>query len=233
MSIIKILTILLLFPFSYSLFSNQEFDFEKYKKYQVTDEKKIEQLNLKGLQEDINYLQNDLIDSRVKIQNLSEKIEALTIELDVIRNEKIHFNCKCLRKDFYTINTGSGMLFISIKEVKPYLNGYRLSLEIGNPNFVTYINPEINLSWNISFQQHWKNQSEAKEKQKTTKEKIQIPFWKDTLQEKSYCALKRFLPGIWNEIEIDIPNVTLDQLEYCELSIKAGTVILSKDIRVQ
>lgn len=233
MSIIKFITIILLSPFSCSLFSNQEFDFDKYKKYQVTDEKKIEQLNLQGLQADINYLQNDLIDSRVKIQNLSEKIDALNIELDILRNENIHFNCKYLRKEFYTINIGSGVLFVSIKEAKPYLNGYRLSLEIGNPNFATYINPEINLSWNISFHQHWKNQSEAMEKQKNTKEKIQIPLWEDTLQKKSYCSLKRFLPGIWNEVEIDIPNVTLDQLECCELSIKAGTVILSKDTRVQ
>lgn len=234
MNIIKFLTITLLFPFSSSLLvSNQEFPFEKWKKYQVTDEKKIEQINLESSQTDINYLQKDVIDNSVKIQKLSEQIDALTIELSVVRKEKIYFNCKDLQNACHTINTGNGMLFVSVKEAKPYLNGYRISLDIGNPNFVTYINPEINLSWNISFQQFWKNRTEARERQKNTDEKIQIPSWEDTLQKKSYCVIKRFLPGIWNEIDIDIPNVTLNQLEDCELSIKAGTVTLSKDPRIQ
>lgn len=242
MSIIKLLTKILLFSFTsisfFPDFSDKKSTLKDFEQYKIdTKEITVNDPNL-----DIEYLQYDVISNREATQKVSDKIDALTIKLDELtieldilkeKGKYVYFNCKDLRKGFIEINSDSGILYVSIKEVKPYLDGYKIILAIGNPSLVTYINPEINLSWNITPHKQWEKQYEFIKNQKNNKEKLPFPLWKDTLQEKSYCANKRLLPGVWNEIELDIPNVTIDQLEYCTLSIITGTALLSTDNRIQ
>lgn len=234
MNIIQLLTIILSLPIaSFKLIPEKEITSEKSKEYKVTDENIIEEINLENLQTKIDNLEYDLNGYKYDIESLTKKVDDISFELWELRDDKIYFNCKELKKGFQVLKTQNGSLFVDIKEVKPYLNGYKISLNIGNPNLVTYINPEINVSWNISLDKYFDVRSKMLEKQKESKEKIRIPLWTDTLQTKSYCSMKRLLPGIWNEIEIDIPYATLDQLERCTLSITTGTIILSKDTRIQ
>lgn len=234
MSIIKLLTTILLFSLTsisfFPNFSKKKSPFNEFEQYRIKSKK----IPINDPRLDIKYLQNDVIDNRVEIQKLSEKLDDLTIELNFLKekDKDITFNCRDLRKGFATINADNGILYVSVKEVKPYVDGYKITLAIGNPNLVTYINPEINLSWNISFQKYWETRKKAHEIKKDSKEKTEIPSWEDTLQKKSYCVNKRFLPGIWNEIELHIPNTTIDQLEHCTLSITTGTVLLSTDNRI-
>lgn len=231
MHIINFLTIILLFPLSsISFFSENELSFKEFEKYKVKEEK-LELDNL--LIDEIDHLRESLLDNSTEIQELSHRLDDCFLELDILKANEIRFNCKELSKVFDKLNTESGSFFIHIKEVKPYLNGYKIILHIGNPNLVTYINPEINLTWNFSINKYLEFTSKILEKQKDSKEKIFMPAWEDTLKTKNYCVMKRLLPGVWNEIEIDIPDVTLDQLEDCTLSLKIGTVILSKDTRIK
>lgn len=241
MSIIKVLTKILLFSFTsisfFPDFSDKKSTLKDFEQYRI-DSKEI---TVNDPKLDIEYLQYDVISNKTEIQKASEKVDDLTVKLDELnieldilkeKNKYAYFNCKDLKKGFTVINADSGILYVSIKEVKPYLDGYKITLAIGNPNLVTYINPEINLSWNIPPHKQWEKQYAFIKNKENTKENLPFPLWKDTLQQKSYCANKRFLPGIWNEIELDIANVTIDQLEYCTLSITTGTVLLSLDNRI-
>lgn len=234
MSIIKLLTTILLFSLTsisfFPNFSKKKSPFKEFEQYRIKSKK----IPINDPQLDIKYLQNDVIDNRVEIQKLNKQLDNLTIEFNIHKekDKEIDFNCRDPKKGFATINTDGGILYVSVKEVKPYIDGYKINLSIGNPNLVTYINPEINLSWNISFQKFLENRKKAYERIENSKEQIKIPSWEDTLQKKSYCINKRFLPGIWNEIELHIPNTTIDQLEHCTLSITTGTVLLSTDNRI-
>lgn len=221
MNKIKFFSIVLLFPLlSFSLFSKEEFSLEKY---EIKDEKMLQKIKLDSLQTDIYDLQEKLTKNQSNIDYLSQRISDLQVDLNLLKRTEIYFNCKELSKGFQQINTNSGILFVDVKEVTPYLNGCKVSLVIGNPNLITYVNPEINLTWNTSILKYFK----------AIEEKIDVPLWESTLQKKSYCSMKKLLPGVWNEIELDIPNVTLDQLEHCTLSITTGVILLSKDTRNQ
>jgi uncharacterized small protein (DUF1192 family) len=99
----------------------------------------------------------------VNVQPLRESQTALEARVDeqskrlvTLSNELIRLSTKlsdntailnAAESEFRTVSTGLGDVYVSIKDVEPYGDGYRLTLDLGNPSAATLIEGEGSVGW--------------------------------------------------------------------------------------
>lgn len=108
---------------------------------------------------------------------------------------------------FQTVYSSYGMFFVSVKDVQPYLDGYKITFEIGNPGNVTYTNPKITLKWGLDL-----NNENLDELNK--------------IKEREFNILKDLERGYWNKIEIFVNPLKSNELGFLDFSIETPTIKL-------
>ena len=106
------------------------------------------------------------------------------------------------------IDTATGMFFISVREVEPVQGGYRLSLQIGNPNYADFRDFTLRLVWGS----RWNPNS-----------KLTYEQWRDSLTGAQYSFKGKLERGKWNPIDIEMVPATKADLAYieCELGVSS------------
>jgi len=149
--------------------------------------------------------QTSLQDFSLRFQNnLQERMKALderVVILDIVS------------KEYRKIDTNSGHFLITIKKVQPaVLEGYyRLTFNIGNPNYASYSGIKLNLRWGESF----KGGVQTYEQ------------WQNTLVSSKYSYNAKIPPGSWIEFFVDVPVQSTKELEYMECSMGVETIELN------
>lgn len=211
-----------------------------------------------SLESKIELLETELEDQRNDNRDLFEAQRKdhwdlldriVTLEDDEVAKYHASF---CISEDisdgYQVIETSSGTFLISIKEIKPYLSGYKIVFTIGNPSLATYENAKLKVSWNRSYKS-WKEDKEyasklaeyeksfkeyltkLKNKEANAKipEALKRPTWFEERKDKEFTLLNPIAPGAWNSFEVHITPATLEQLEYVEVSLNTNTIKLTKD----
>lgn len=168
---------------------------------------------LQALEEELSTLKTDLKDLNKYYWDSEQDI--MDIKLAVMPNEA-PLNLKEIR-GFKRVNSAEGSFFISVEEVIPYLDGYKVVFEIGNPYAISFSNPTINLKWNRTIEKYL-------EECKTKGVKPNYSVFKALAKEKEFPIIKELKPNTWNRVEL-ILNATVDELENVRFSIPStGTI---------
>ena len=125
-----------------------------------------------------------------------------------------------------------GLFPVSIENIEPYLNGYKIKLNIANLTSCEISNPEISIRYGrktIKFPEYRNDLSPSENqnilnKYKEDSEKIKNET--KTLTIESTTALKS---GNWNSVEIIIPSAKTENIELIQVYINAKTISLRKD----
>jgi hypothetical protein len=112
---------------------------------------------------------------------------------------------------FQRLETNTGTLLVSLKDAQPYLNGYRLNINIGNPSSVTYNGFKMKVKWGKAF-----------------KEGADFDQWQKSLQEKELSFVETLAPGTWNPTVVHLAPATADELGTLELSMTTELVSLRR-----
>lgn len=150
---------------------------------------------------------------------------------------------------FQVLETTTGSFLILLKEITPYLSGYKLVFSIGNPSLAIYDDVNLKVKWNRSYES-WKEDKEFAAKivqyEKEYKEYLDLflkddssdlkepelpkrPFWSEESKEKGFALKARLNSGAWNTIEVHVTPATLEQLDYVKVQIEAPTIILNRE----
>lgn len=209
------------------------------------DSNELLNASLEGLKCDVDFLYS-------KVKSLEEENSELSYKLLLLEIENESNTCAnfCVSNGFgdgfKTVKSSTGCFFVSLKEVSPYLSGYKLVFSIGNPSLATHTNAKLKLCWNRSYQ-NWKNDKEfaakmeeyekankdyqdslsKKEAWVTRPEKPIRPSWLDEKREKEFSLQTPIKPGVWNDIEVHVTPATLEQLDNIDLSIETKTIGLN------
>lgn len=204
-------------------------------------------LDVELLESRVKWLEEDL-DKRFKeYLELSEKVSLLEIK-DESKASAFFCVSKGVSDGFQVVDSSSGSFLVSLKEVTPYLSGYKLVFSIGNPSLATYDNAKLKVSWNRSYQ-NWKDDKEhaakMEEYEKAYKEYLsklsskedgikrpEMPkrlYWWEEKKEKEFTLQSSINPGSWNAIEVHVTPATLEQLDSVEVSIETTTIRLIKE----
>jgi hypothetical protein len=107
--------------------------------------------------------------------------------------------------------------FISVKDVVPYMDGYKIKFNIGNPNHVTINNMTLTLDWWLDSyieEDYYKleEDDDVVEKLKESKSKI-------------HKILTPIEKGKWNAVEVIVPSI--NEKDAKRLRVKLGYSIVS------
>lgn len=103
-------------------------------------------------------------------------------------------------KSYGVAKTNLGNLLISVDNVSPYADGYKLRLMVGNPNMVTFDGAKLKVQWAEKPRWGDKNFDSVK--------------WSASIQQKDVDITNNILPGTWNPVEVVISPATAAQTGY-------------------
>jgi len=101
-----------------------------------------------------------------------------------------------------------------VKDVVPYLTGYKLHLAVGNPLSARYSSPHLKVRWGKLYDYSHYTEASFNE-------------WKEGIQEKEVSLTDVLDAGTWNNIELILTPATSEQLGFVTLSMGTDTVKLA------
>ena len=117
-------------------------------------------------------------------------------------------------RDFSQIDSDSGSFLVAVEDATPYLNGYRIKLKIGNPQYADFSNVSLKARWSRSYD--WKKYSESS-----------YDSWQKAIHEKEITLNTTVSAGAWNHVEIDLIPCNVDELGFLEVSLKSPMIRLT------
>jgi hypothetical protein len=122
-------------------------------------------------------------------------------------------------KGFQRLDCEAGFFLVVVEDAKPFANGVKVSLRIGNPHNASFSNLTLKVKWGKSMPKR----VEGAAAKNWGKDYIE---WKKSLTEKEFTFPETLRGGDWNYVELRLPNTKIDELGHLELSIGIKTVSL-------
>jgi hypothetical protein len=116
---------------------------------------------------------------------------------------------------FQRLDSDTSTFLVSVEDASPYLNGYRIKLSIGNPSSATFSGTKVKVRW-----------ARAYDFSKYTNESYKQ--WQDSIHEKEVPLTDALMPGVWNNVDLDLVPSAPDELGYLIVSMTSPSVILKK-----
>jgi hypothetical protein len=123
---------------------------------------------------------------------------------------------------FSRIESNNGSFMVSCKRVEPYLDGFKLVLEIGNPYLVTY--SDFNLKCRYGPREP-EGQKDATAEQSNEFQK-NMDEWKKSLKIKELAFTEQLLPGTWTRVEAIITPAKAEDLGYFGVQMTTNKLML-------
>lgn len=114
-------------------------------------------------------------------------------------------------KSYQRLDSNTGSFFVSLSDVVPFLDGYKVILNVGNPLDVTYSGFTLDVKWGPRYDYS----------------KFSVPTytaWSKQLREQKFPYADSLSPGAWNKVSVVISPAKAEDLGYLELSIETDTV---------
>ncbi|MCC6356190.1 MAG: DUF3251 domain-containing protein [Verrucomicrobiae bacterium] len=127
----------------------------------------------------------------------------------------------------FPVDSQAGRFLVSCDGVEPYLDGHRVTLEIGNPFNATFSGFELAIRFGrrpptttfdpstatVATFESWRNQQKA---------------WENSLRLQEVSFLDELPPGSWKRVEAILSPSKPDEVGYVDLLIKTDIVTLKK-----
>ena len=116
------------------------------------------------------------------------------------------------------LDTEAGTFLVSIANVQPYLDGVKLTLDIGNVQSISYRGYVVTAEYGI----HQPSEPASNTWQ------AEYDAYKQSLKTISETHADTLLPGKWNTATIILPNVKPTEFGYVSISLKMDVVELGR-----
>jgi hypothetical protein len=167
-------------------------------------------------QKQIEQLENQIVTLRERVkasESAASNLETRVLKLELAQSNHESIEVDLTSRQYQRLDTETGTFLISVEDVSPYLDGYRVTLSIGNPSYATYKGFDLHAKWSGAYD--WTKYSEASFKQ-----------WEASIREKSDSFPDSLDPGKWNKVDLLLPSTPASQLGYLQLSMVTNTISL-------
>ncbi len=145
------------------------------------------------------------------INSLQEKVYELELKIIMLEGNLSNVAHLDPTSEGYS---NSGDFLVLISEVEGYLDGVKVYLRIGNPNYAKYSGVTIKARYGTKFDFSSTDSS--------------YTLWKESLKEKDTQLSSELNEGAWNNVEIILPSISPEDFSYLEIELHAGSVSLTK-----
>lgn len=162
-------------------------------------------------------IQEDFTSLEKEVKELSKTVEGMRSELTRVELNQVTNSHSSVTidpaspKSFQRLDSSAGSFFVSLSDVVPFLDGYKVILNVGNPLDVTYSGFTLDVKWGPRYDYS----------------KFSVPTykaWSSQLKEQKFPYADSLRPGAWNKVSIIISPAKAEDLGYLELSIETDTV---------
>ena len=115
---------------------------------------------------------------------------------------------------FQRLDSNPLQFLVSLKSVTPYLNGYKLVIDVGNPSTAHFSGVKIKCKWNASY--NWATYSAASYK-----------AWEAAMHTSETEVQNDISPGSWNPVDVILLPATSEEMGYLAVSIESSSASLA------
>jgi Protein of unknown function (DUF3251) len=121
-------------------------------------------------------------------------------------------------KSYSRVDSQVGFFLMSCQNVQPFLDGYKVTLHVGNPQNTDYSGFKLKTRWGSKYKGDWSDQPA-------------VANWLHSLKTQEFTFTSTLLRGRWNEAEITLGETSLDQMGALQVSIDANVVSLGLPLK--
>jgi len=170
--------------------------------------------DVEALKQQIQTLTAQLQDTQQKLSDQATRITKLEFWQLTETNDSVALDPGS--KSYGVVKTNLGNLLISVDNVTPYGDGYKVRLMVGNPNMVTFDGASLKVQW--AEKPQWGTQG------------FNYAKWNASLQEKDVNITNDLLPGTWNPVEVVLSPATAAQTGYLAVSATLNKLELRRGL---
>ena len=118
-------------------------------------------------------------------------------------------------KSYQKVECNNGPLMVSVDSMESYLDGYKLTLQIGNPSYMTYSGFQVTTFWGPEFQtlagtNKFTPELSAK--------------WQSLQHSNTVSMTDSLLPGKWNWVKVIVAPAKPDEIRNLEVSFQSSII---------
>jgi hypothetical protein len=150
-----------------------------------------------------------------KLEKSVQQLQSESFMRSLEEGGKTRVHLDPTQKSYQRVECNNGPLMVSVDSMESYLDGYRLTLQIGNPSYMTYSGFEATTYWGPSWQDiaGTNNFSEAISAK-----------WQSLQRSNTVTLTDSLMPGKWNWVKIIVAPAKPDEIRNLEMSFKSSTV---------
>jgi len=156
---------------------------------------------IKALQSQVQSLEDDVLGLQLGLQVASERYTAAIFDPSDPGG-------------YQRIDTRGGTFLVSLQNVTPYVDGFRVTCNFGNPSSVTFNGFTLKVKWGPRFDF------------KVTG--MKLAEWQASLREREVSLTSSLQGGYWNRVSFVVSPAKAEEFGYLELSMKTDSVSLRK-----
>src|SRR5262249_54963737 len=132
-----------------------------------------------------------------RIDELEEKVKRAESDIVYLQINQNPYNAILLKVTdtpaYQRLETNMGTILVANQDVTPYLDGYRVRIKVGNPQFITFDGFKINVEWGEPYKAEKKNFD-----------------WASKLQSKEFNFTRDLAPGAWTDVTLNLNPATAE-----------------------
>jgi len=160
-------------------------------------------------QDSTNELSERLGALEKRVAKLEDTVTFYKFEIDQKQDKQDMVLLDPSSRGFLRLDSDNSTFLISLEDASPYLNGYRIKLDIGNPSDATFSNAKLKVRWSHAL-----------------KSIDSYDSWQKSIHEKEVTLTDDLAPGKWNSVTVDLIPCASDELGYLEVSLQTPTITL-------
>ena len=162
-------------------------------------------------QSEIDSLNHRIADLESAVESLQKSVLSNSYSLLGKQDANSGVMLRTDSQGFQILNAGVGNFLVSVKSVKPYLTGYEVTIDVGNPMDARVSDASFALQW-------------GPERTKGTS----ITSWYDKLQTKDKSMTTPLYAGTWTPVTFILTPAKASDIGYLYLTMSARQVQLSQ-----
>ncbi len=169
---------------------------------------------LAAVRDEIRGLRAQLAELQERLKRTEASAFRLQWGLSDLQNRNLSVSLDpAAPKKYQRLDSSSGFFLASLQNVEPYLDGFRITLNIGNLTSARYDGFKLSATWGPRYD--W---------DKFTPETYKK--WESQKQSKDFSYTDSLMPGTWNKADLILPTTTPSQVGFIQVSIDTDIVSL-------
>jgi hypothetical protein len=158
----------------------------------------------------VEQLEKEKSDLEERIGKLESQQFFTGLRLSDLENSEVDLKTD---EDKYGIDhTSNGTFYVYVSKIEPFMDGYKVFLNVGNPSAATFSGANFNVRWGLTYDAKGKSLQEINESRK----------------EKNISSTKSFSAGAYTLVELPLTPATAEEVRTISVSVKFDQLSLRR-----